>query len=233
MFRLSIIILFTLLISVNIINTYTGKPTISNSLILFWDIHCKNSIIKYLNSNNISYKIVDYKDYNGIILKVGSNYYCLMNKHPQQYTHISILLNAISELCISLQVTSLIGISTAGSNNYKIGHVLQFNSAVIQNYKKYSLASNYTEGNKILFKSSNFINEPIIDTKGFINPNSYKSAAGEDEFVVYLVSNSLNIPSLTLTGISDHNNNNVYTGGGGQLAAENTIIFLSDNFNLI
>jgi len=230
--QIIVIIILTIVIYINVINT-NNKKTISKSLIIFWDIHCKLSIIKYLNNNDIDYQIIDYRDDICITLKVGNNFYCLMERHPQQYTNISILLNTIIILCNKLKINNIIGISTAGSEEYKIGDVLQFNSAYIQNYKEYSLDVDYIEAKDILYKTSNFIDKPINDTKGFIKPKKGESASGEDEFVVYFISNILKIPSLTLTGISDQNNSYQYNNGGGQLAAENTVKFLYNNFNLL
>jgi len=215
-----------------IYNLPNDKIPISNSLILFWDINCKKFIINYLNNNNISYKIVDYKQEVSTTLQVGSNYFCLMNKHPQQFSNISILLNSIYDLINNLGTTSIIGISTAGSTIFNIGDVIQCDSAIIENYKEYSLDYNFIQSNHILFKTSKFVDQPITNTKGFININNNSIAEGQDEFITYIVSNNLNIPCLTLTGISDNDNKNEYSNGGGELAAKNTILFLINTFNL-
>ena len=209
-----------------------NKIPISNSLILFWDINCKKFIINYLNNNNISYKIVDYQQEVSTTLQVGSNYFCLMNKHPQQFSNISILLNSIYHLINTLGTTSIIGISTAGSTILNIVDVIQSDSAIIENYKEYSLDYNFIKANHTLFKTSKFVNQPITNTKGFININNNSIAEGQDEFITYIVSNHLNIPCLTLTGISDRDNKNEYNSGGGQLAARHAILFLFNTFNL-
>lgn len=238
MFYFNLISLF-LLGSISIIILYhvsfkmpNNKIFITNSLILFWDINCKKFIINYLNNNNISYKIIDYKQEVSTTLQVGSNYFCLMNKHPQQFSNISILLNSIYDLINNLGTTSIIGISTAGSIVFNIGDVLQFNSAKIINYKDYSLKYNFIESKNILYKTSKFVDQPITNTKGFININNNSIAEGQDEFITYIVSNHLNIPCLTLTGISDNDNKNEYSNGGGEIAAKNAILFLINAFNL-
>jgi hypothetical protein len=229
---LTIIVTILLITIISFITFHiTSKKPITNSLVLFWDIYCKKNLIDYLNNNDISYKILDYGISDGVILQVGSNYFILMEKHPQEYSNISILIDSISKLIKQLGNTSLIGISTAGSKKYKIGTVLQFNSAIIQNYHQYELNSNFVQSNKILYKTNKFINEPIDDTKGFVQPYKNQYASGEDEFVVYIISNNLNIPCLTLTGISDNNNFKEYENGGGVLAAKNTVDFLFTTFN--
>jgi hypothetical protein len=210
-----------------------NKIPISNSLILFWDINCKKFIINYLNNNNISYKIIDYQQDVSTTLQVGRNYFCLMNKHPQQFSNISILLNSIYHLIDTLGTSSIIGISTAGSIIFNIGDVVQFNSATIFNYKEYSLDYNFIEAKNILYKTSKFVLQPITDTKGFINIHNNSIGEGQDEFITYIVSNHLNIPCLTLTGISDNDNKNEYDDGGGHLASQNTILFLYQTFNLL
>lgn len=228
----TILVIITItFITFHIISKKYNKKLITNSLVLFWDIYCKKNLIDYLNNNGINYKIVEYGINDGIILQVGSNYFILMEKHPQEYSNISILTDSISKLIKQFGNTSLIGISTAGSKKYKIGSVLQFNSAIIQNYHQYELNSNFVEANKILYKTNKFINEPIDDTKGFIKPYKNQYASGQDEFIVYIISNNLNIPSLTLTGISDNDNFKEYENGGGVLAAKNTVEFLFTTFN--
>lgn len=238
MFYFNLISLF-LLGSISIIILYhvsfkmpNNKIFITNSLILFWDINCKKFIINYLNNNNISYKIVDYKQEVSTTLQVGNNYFCLMNKHPQQFSNIFILLNSIYDLINNLETTSLIGISTAGSKIFNIGDVIQCDSAIIENYKEYSLDYNFIQSNHILYKTSKFVDQPITDTKGFINIHNNSIAEGQDEFITYIVSNHLNIPCLTLTGISDNDNKNEYSNGGGEIAAKNAILFLINTFNL-
>uniref|UniRef100_A0A6C0KRF1 Uncharacterized protein n=1 Tax=viral metagenome TaxID=1070528 RepID=A0A6C0KRF1_9ZZZZ len=210
-----------------------NKFSISNSLILVWDLHCKSALIDYLNRNNISYTIIDIKNQTALILKVNKNYFCLMKDHPQEYSNISILIDSIDEIIKNLGSTSLIGLSTAGSLLYKIGDVLQFNSAFIQNYQKYSLNNNFIKAKNILYKTSKFTNEIIDDTKGFIEPNNNFKSDGQDEFIVYFLSNEKNIPCLTLTGISDQNNKYEYNNGGGEIAAKNVISFLFNSFNLL
>ena len=234
LYTISLIVVCSLLITI-IVNQYIKKKYISNSLLLFWDIHCKTAILDYINVNKLDYLAfsIPYREKIGNIIKVGSNYYCLMNKHPQEYSNISILLDEITKICKYLHVDSLIGISTAGSDHYPVGSVLQFNSAIIENYREYSFDSSYVEGKKILYKTFEFINQPIVNTKGFVSPNNYQIASGQDEFVTYLVSNKLNIFSLTLTGISNNKNSNMYKDGGGKIAAKNIIHFLFSQFILL
>ena len=223
--------LFVIIIIVNVFNN--RKLVVSNTLILFWDIHCKINIVNFLNKNNIEYRIVDIKNDIGVIIKVCNNHYCLMEKHPQEYDNIHILLDGITEIIQELNATSLIGISTAGSKIFRIGSVLQFDSAIIQNFNEYSLNKNFVKCDKTLIKTKNYIDYPIDDTKGFIPPFKNQVAAGEDEFVVFIISNHLKIPSLTLTGISDNYSAKQYDDGGGKISAENTIDFLFNNINLL
>uniref|UniRef100_A0A6C0BBY8 Nucleoside phosphorylase domain-containing protein n=1 Tax=viral metagenome TaxID=1070528 RepID=A0A6C0BBY8_9ZZZZ len=232
LYTISLIVVCTLLIGI-VINQYTEKKYISNSLLLFWDIYCKTAILDYINKLDYLVISIPHREKIGDIIKVGSNYYCLMNKHPQEYSNISILLDEITKTCKYLRVDSLIGISTAGSDHYSVGRVLQFNSAIIENYREYSLQSSYVEGKKILYKTSEFISQPIINTKRLISPTNSQVASGEDEFVTYLVSNKLNIFSLTLTGISNNKNLNMYKDGGGKIAAKNIIHFLFSQFILL
>ena len=69
------------------------------------------------------------------------------------------------------------------------------------------------------------------DTKGFKLYSKGQYASGEDEFVIYLISNKLTIPCITFTGISDNNNRTEYNNGGGNLAAQNAIEYFFANFN--
>ena len=227
----TIFVLLIVIIIVQILNTQ--KQIVVNSLILFWDIHCKIHIINLLNKNNIEYKIINIKENIGTTIKVCNNYYCLMEKHPQEYDNIHILLDGIIQTIQELNVTSIISIATAGSKHFRIGSVVQFDSAIIQNFNKYELKRNYVKSKNILIKTENYIEFPIDDTKGFIPPLKHPVAAGQDEFISFIVSNRLNIPSLSLTGISDHGIVKQYDNGGGKLAAENTIEFLFNNINLL
>ena len=229
-----ITILLVVIIIVQIVSAIKNeKQIVVNSVLLFWDIHCKINIIQFLNDNTIEYKIINVKQDVGVVIKVRNNYYILMEKHPQEYDNIHILLDSIIELIQNVNATSIISIATAGSTVFNIGTVLQFNSALIQNFKEYSLKVNYVKGDKLLIKTENYIDTHIDDTKGFIPPLKNQVAAGQDEFVTFIVSNRLQIPSLSLTGISDNNNPKQYIDGGGELSAKNAITFLFNNVNLL
>ena len=237
-FVIIIIIIYITNIIFNItLQALSIKPTISNSLLLIWDIHCKLNVMNYLNNNNISYKLIEISDI-GFIFVVNTNYYCFMSKHPQEYSQINILLNEIISIIKNNNLKSIISFSTGGSQQYAVGSVVQFTSAIIENPEQYSLNFNYIKSNNVLFKTDKYINKPIIDTKGFVSPSKGQIASGEDEFVAYIVSNNMNIPALTLTGISDDgisDNANVkeYDNGGGKLAAINTIDFFFETFQVL
>ena len=208
------------------------KPIINNSLLLIWDIHCKQNMMSYLNNNNISYKITESSDI-GTILIINTNYYCFMSKHPQGYDKLNILINEIINVIKKNKLKSVVSFSTAGSNTYSIGDVIQFNSAIIKNPQQYDLNFNYIKSNNVLYKTNKFTNEPITDTKGFILQSKGQIASGQDEIVVYMVGNKINIPVLTLTGISDENNIQEYNIGGGNLAAQNIIDFFFESFEVL
>jgi hypothetical protein len=109
--------------------------------------------------------------------------------------------------------------------------VIQFYSAIIETPLKYKLNVNQVTSKYILEKTNVITNEPITDTKGFTLDCNDQYASGEDEFVIYLISNKLTIPCITFTGISDNNNRNQYHNGGGNLAAQNAIEYFVSNFN--
>jgi hypothetical protein len=200
-------------------------------MILLWDIHCKDNFLKYLNNNN---KYNCNKNINvsviGSVIQINDNYIYLMDKHPQEFDNINILIDEIINTINKNNLNKIISFSTAGSQKYNIGSVLQFCSAKIENHNKYSLNFNYVKSNYIFCKTDKFVNEPIIDTKGFINPTINQAASGEDEFLIYIISNKIKIPCLTLTGISDNNNSQQYDNGGGNLAGKNIVDYFFSIF---
>ena len=222
-----IIAIIVIFIIVSRVIIFKSKKSLSNSLLLFWDIYCKLNVVDFLNNNNIQYKLTEILDI-GILLQINSNYICLMSKHPQEYNNIHILFNEIETVVKNNKIMSIVGFSTAGSYIYTIGQVIQFDSAIIQDPQKYSINYNYIKTNKLLYKTTKFNSEPITNTKGFVLPTSKQYASGEDEFVTYLIGNKMNLPTLTMTGISDNNDKSEYTGGGGNLAAKNIVDYFFD-----
>jgi hypothetical protein len=203
------------------------KIHVSNTLIICWDIYCKQNMMLQLNVLNV------YKNlYIGKIYKYESNYICLMNRHPQEYSNIHILYNQIIQVITDSNITNIISFSTAGSSKYNVGSVLQFNSAIIENPQLYDLSNNYIRAKNTFVKTTVYLDLPIINTKGFVDPLNQQVASGEDEFVIYKIGNDLNISTLTLTGISDNNNKQEYNGGGGNLAAKNAIDYFFTHFTL-
>ena len=195
--------------------TNYSKTSIKNSLLILWDIHCKQNFIDYINNNDdTKYNLIHTSDI-GFIIQRDTNYICFMSKHPQEYNNLDILFNEIITTIKKYNLQNIISFSTAGSHMYKIGSVLQFTSSIIENPKKYSLNFNYIESNNILMKTNVLVDKPITDTKGFILPSKNQVASGQDEFTIYYISNKLNIPCLTLTGISDNDNIQEYDDGGG------------------
>lgn len=216
--------------SIFYINNYY-KIQISKSLIIVWDIYCKKNFLKYINDEKKIHYIVHISDI-GFIIQKDTNYIVFISKHPQEYSEIDILFNYIINTIKKYNLKNIISFSTAGSHKYNIGSVLQFTSAIIDKPCDYSLNFNYIDSKNILIKTDKIVNNSITDTKGFINPSKHQFASGEDEFVIYYISNKLNIPSLTLTGISDNDNNKEYGNGGGNLAAKNVVTYFFDNFYL-
>jgi hypothetical protein len=210
-----------------------NKTLVKDSLIILWDIHCKQNFIDYITNNDIkSYNIVRISEV-GFVIQRGENYVCFMTRHPQQYNNIDILLNEITTVINTYNIKNIISFSTAGSHEYNIGAVLQFTSAIIENPKKYSLDFSYIESNNVFIKTNVLVNKPITDTKGFIVPSKNQVASGQDEFVIYYVSNKMNIPCITLTGISDNDNIQEYDNGGGDDAAKNLINYFFTNFYIV
>jgi len=195
-----------------------------------WDIHCKQNFINYVNKYKIYDKNIHISEI-GFIIQIETNYVCFMSKHPQEYNDINVLLNGIISVIHKFNIKNIISFSTAGSNSYKVGSVIQFYSAIIEDPSKYKLNINQVTSKYILEKTNIIVNDPITDTKGFKLVTQGQSASGQDEFVIYLISNKLNIPCITFTGISDNNNVNQYHDGGGNLAAKNAVEYFYTNFN--
>lgn len=210
----------------------TCKNMIRNSLLMIWDIYCKNNIMEYLNTNNVSYKLIEISDI-GYIFIINTNYYCFMSKHPQEYNNLSILINEIITVIKNNNLKSIVSFSTAGSKQYQIGTIVQFGSAIIDDPESYSLQFNKIKPDNILYKTIKYTDESITDTKGFILNSEGQIASGQDEFVVYMVSNQMKIPVLTLTGISDNDNIEEYNNGGGKIASKNIVDFFFNTFQVI
>tara|TARA_B110000285_G_scaffold165073_1_gene184381 strand:- start:1970 stop:2617 length:648 start_codon:yes stop_codon:yes gene_type:complete len=212
-----------------IVSRITNKK-INNTIIILWDIHCKQNFLQYVNAIT-NYKIVQITEI-GYIIQINNNYIAFMSQHPQEYTNINILFNKIKDVIQKNNISSIISFSTAGSNTYNIGSVLQFHSAIIVDPEKYDLSNNLIKSNNILFETSQFINSPIGNTKGFTRCPKELVACGQDEFVIYELSNQLNMPCLTLTGISDQNSIKQYDDDGGNLAAKNVVNYFFENYKL-
>jgi len=225
-----IIIYYVFLFINKIINNY-NKKEISNSLVILWDIHCKKNFLNYINENRGAYNLIHILEI-GFIVQRGSNYIAFMTRHPQQYYDIKILYNEIIKTIKLYNLKNIISFSTAGSKHYKIGSVVQFASAIVQDPHDYDIDANFVKSNYILTKTTKYTDKSITDTKGFKNPSTGQYASGEDEFVIYVLSNKLKIPSITFTGISDNDNSKEYSDGGGDLAAKNAINYFLDNFYL-
>ena len=155
-----------------------------------------------------------------------------MNRHPQEYSNIHILYNEIISEINNNNITCIISFSTAGSHAYSIGSIIQFDSVIIEDPKLYDLNNRYIKAKKTYYKTNKYLNKPITDTKGFIIPSQNQIASGQDEFVIYKIGNDLNIPSLTLTGISDNDNKQEYDNGGVNLSAKNMTDYFFEYFVL-
>ena len=193
---------------------YVAQPSPhDNNIVLLWDRFCKAEFTKYLNDNNIEYTLVK-DDYIGSIYKCNNLFFCLMNRHPQQYTDINKLANEIYSAITELKINGIISFSTAGSNIHSVGKVIQFSSAIIDTPSQYKFNTNFVLNNNILYKSSAFVEpiDPITNTKGFNDIPANHS--GQDEFVIYFISNKFNIPAMTLTGITDSGKHSDYSKNG-------------------
>jgi hypothetical protein len=165
------------------------------------------------------------------VIQIETNYVCFMNKHPQEYDDINKLIDEIVTVCKNYNIKNIVSFSTAGSTTYKIGSVLQFDSAMIDHPQKYKLDSDHIKSEYVLVKTDKIVKDPITNTKGFIPEYYYQVASGQDEFVIYIVSNRLKIPCLTLTGISDRNMKTQYDEYGN-LAAKNSIVYFFTLYSL-
>jgi len=214
----------------------SSKIPLNNSIIIAWDIHCKKSILEYIN--NPVYNIFQKNKINinipeiGIIIQVNDNFICLMDKHPQQFNNIRLLIDDLANYIKSYPINKIISFSTAGSKHFPIGSILQFHRALVNEPNSYDIDFNYINSDYIFTKTNKFIDKPIINTKGFKSPHKEDIACGEDEFVIYMLSNKLKIPCLTLTGISDHNSPKIYNDGGGKYAATSIVNYFFNDYYL-
>ena len=225
-----IIVYYCIQFIINYITNFE-KKCIRNSLIILWDINCKKNFIDYIN-NSVTITYIDILT-SGFIINIGSNYICFMSKHPQEFEELNILFDDLINIIKKYSLGNIISFSTAGSHKYKIGSVVQFISANILNPSKYSLDFNYIKSNNILIKTNILENRSITDTKGFIESSKNQFASGQDEFVIFYISNKLNIPCLTITGISDNDNIKQYDEFGGKLAAKNSIDYFFKYFYIL
>jgi hypothetical protein len=207
----------------------SGKFALKNYLLVFWDINCKLNVLPLINSN-YNYKLVHISEI-GFIIQIDTNYFCFMTKHPQEYNNIDVLFNEMTSVIKKYNIQSIVSFSTAGSGEYEIGQVVQYYSAYVYDSQKYHMDDSMVVSKNILLKTSVITDSYIIDTKGFIVLKDKHLTTGQDEFAIYVISNKLNVPCLTLTGISDHNNPEQYKNGGGQLAAQKLISYFQDNFS--
>ena len=209
-----------------------GKFNVSNALIVLWDIHGKRSFLNYANSHNIVYKNIQLLNTGTLIQFSATNYIVLMNQHPQEFDEIEHLLEHLSDIIKFNNIKNLLSLSTAGSGYLPIGTVVQFTKATVPDRHLYDYKFHTVKSSNIFYSTDKISTEFITNTKGFVEPLPRNQIAnGQDEFVIYHVSNELNIPSLTLTGISDGGDNKSYSEGGGDMASDEMVKYLFDTFN--
>jgi len=90
--------------------TLVQQPTIKNSLIILWDIHCKQQFLDHINY--INHKMIHIIEL-AFVIQIETNYVCFMNKHPQEYDDINKLIDEIVTVCKNYNIKNIVSFSTS------------------------------------------------------------------------------------------------------------------------